>query len=422
MVVACYFTTARESACIYTTREYTKSKGQKMNRKISIGAALAIMLLGVLVTFQITMISVDKKYAEKLAEITDDQVDYQKLSTIDQTVRRNYVKNIDEEELENQLITGYFNGLGDKYSYYLTPQEYAAYQLASASSTVGIGITASYDIENDAISVYSVISGSPAAQSGIQAGDLIIAVDSQNVSDIGYHNAISMISGQEGTVCTLTVLTGDNLKTYNTVEVTRAHIEKQSVEFRMINETIAYISISEFAKNTASQFISAVDTAISAGAQSVIYDVRSNPGGELDSVRSALDYLLPEGPIIRMYDSDGKETALNSDERCINLKSVTLTNIATASAAELFAAALRDYGMTTLVGETTYGKGTVQSVITLPDHSGIILSTALYAPPKSDSIEGIGVKPDVEVKKDIYSNSSSDAQLEKAIEILTENN
>lgn len=395
-----------------------------MNRKISIGAALAIMLLGVLVTFQITIISVDRQYSEKLAEITENQVNYEKLSTIDQTVRRNYVKEIDEEELENQLITGYFKGLGDKYSYYMTKEEYAEYQASSTSKTVGIGITAHYDSENDAISVYSVVSGSPAAEKGITAGDVIIAVDGQYVSDIGYHTATGMISGEIGSTCTLTLLRG---RKEETVEITRAEIETPSVNYRMVNETTAYIGITEFSKNTASQFMAAMESVLASGAKSVIYDVRSNPGGELDSVRAVLDYLLPEGPIIRMYDSDGKETVLQSDTRCVNITSVTLINMATASAAELFAAALKDYEMTTLVGEKTYGKGTVQTVITLPDHSGMVLSTALYSPPKSDSVEGVGVTPDVEVKTDTSSqlnimDTLTDLQLKKAIEILSENN
>ncbi len=395
-----------------------------MNRKISIGAALAIMLLGVLVTFQITVISVDKQYSQKLAEITENQVNYEKLSTIDQTVRRNYVKEIDEEQLENQLITGYFNGLSDKYSYYMTKEEYAAYQASLVSKTVGIGITAHYDNENDAILVYNVVAGSPAAEKGVVSGDIIVAVDGQYINDIGYHTATGMITGEVGTTCTLTLMRG---RKEQTVEVIRAEVETQSVVSYMLNETTAYVAISEFSKNTAAQFIAAMDNIISSGAKSIIYDVRSNPGGELDSVRAVLDYLLPEGPIIRMYDSGGLETVLQSDARCVSLPSVTLINMATASAAELFAAALRDYGMTTLVGETTYGKGTVQTVITLPDHSGMVLSTALYSPPKSDSVEGVGVVPDVEVKTDSYNqlnimDNLTDLQLKKAIEILSEIN
>ena len=393
-----------------------------MSRKISIGAALAIMLLGVLITFQITMLSVDKKYSEKLAEITADQVDYQKLSTIDQTIRRSFVKKIDETELENQLITGYFKGLGDKYSYYMTPEEYAAYQASSAAQMVGVGISVGYVIENDAIAVYSVVPESPAAKSGIIAGDLISAVDGQYVSEVGYHNATGMISGEVGTVCTLTVLSGEGKKIEKSIEVTREKIETPSVSHVMLNDTVAYIAISEFNKHTVSQFISAIDNIVASGATSVIYDVRSNPGGELDSVRAVLDYLLPEGPIIRMYDAQGVESALMSDASFVNIKSVTLINIATASAAELFAASLRDYGLTTLVGETTYGKGTVQSIITLPDHSGMVLSTAMYSPAKSDNFEGIGVLPDVEVKQSYSVDSTTDLQLEKALELLIDNN
>ncbi len=398
-----------------------------MNRKISLGAALAIMLLGVLLTFQITMISQESKYTQKIAEITSDKTDYQKLSTIDQTVRRNFVKQIDEEELENQLITGYFKGLGDKYSYYMSPEEYVQYQNAASAKTVGIGITAYYDIENDAIAVYNVAPDSPAAQNGILMGDLIVAVDGQNVSDIGYHNAVNMISGQAGTSCTLMLFTGENHMTQKVLTVVRKKIDVQTVMSRMIDDDTAYIAITEFSKNTASQFISAVESMIQAGAKSVVYDVRSNPGGELESVRAVLDFLLPEGPIIRMYGADGTETSIQSDAQYTNLSSVTLINMATASAAELFAAALKDYNMTTLVGETTYGKGTVQTVITLPDHSGMVLSTEMYSPPKSDSIEGIGVKPDIEIKLESYDSihimdTESDLQLKKALELLNENN
>ena len=397
-----------------------------MNRKISIGAALAIMLLGVLVTFQITMISVDRQYSEKLAQITQNQLDYQKLSTIDQTVRRNYIKNIDEEKLEEKIINGYFDGLGDKYSYYMNPDEYAEYQSAAASSLVGIGITAHYDIENDAIAVYNVIADSPASQSGLLIGDLIISVNGYSVAEHGYFTVSEMISGEEGTVCNLTVLRDGYEKSF---DITRAKITKEFVTWRMITDKTAYISIREFSGNAASQFISALDAITSQGAQSVIYDVRGNPGGELEIVRSILDALLPEGPIVRMYSSDGKETVLESDQRSFLLPSATLINIATASAAELFSIALKDYGMTTLVGENTYGKGTAQTVITLPDHSGIILSTNLYSPPKSDSIEGVGVKPDIEIKlgNEVYSSLTlpdpeTDLQLKKAIEILNENN
>ncbi|MBQ9921531.1 MAG: S41 family peptidase [Clostridia bacterium] len=397
-----------------------------MNRKVSIGAALAIMLLGVLVTFQITMISVDRQYSEKLAQITENQLDYQKLSTIDQTVRRNYIKEIDEEAIEEEIINGYFDGLGDKYSYYMNPDEYSEYQSAAASSLVGIGITAHYDIENDAIAVYNIIADSPASQSGLLIGDLIISVNGYSVSEHGYFTVSEMISGEEGTVCNLTVLRDGYEKSF---DITRAKITKEFVTWRMITDTTAYISIREFSGNAVSQFISALNEITSQGAQSVIYDVRGNPGGELEIVRSILDALLPEGPIVRMYDPDGKETVLESDQRSFSLPSVTLINIATASAAELFSAALKDYGMTTLVGENTYGKGSAQTVITLPDHSGIVLSTNLYSPPKSDSIEGVGVKPDIEIKlgNEVYSSLTlpdpeTDLQLKKAIEILNENN
>ena len=383
------------------------------------------MLLGILVTFQITMLSVERQYSEKLAQITKNQLDYQKLSTIDQMVRRNFVNAIDEDNLENKLITGYFNGLGDKYSYYMTPDEYAKYLSEASSSIVGIGITAHYDIENDAIAVYSVIPDSPAAQCGIKAGDLILSVDGYSVSEYGYFTVSEMISGEKDTVCSLEVLRDGHEMNFS---ISRSVIKKNSVYWCMITDKTAYISISEFSSSATSQFLNALEFVTSSNAESVIYDVRNNPGGELECVRAVLDALLPEGPIVRMYDSSGQETVLQSDHRNFNMPSVTLINIGTASAAELFAAALKDYNMTTLVGETTYGKGTAQTVITLPDHSGMVLSTNMYSPPKNDSIDGIGVIPDVEIKSgnETYNSltlpdAEKDLQIKKALEILNNN-
>ena len=237
---------------------------------------------------------------------------------------------------------------------------------------------------------------------------------------------MNLVRGEQGTYAKLTVLReGQELE----FSVMRDEVVNQTVYFRMYSKDsrIAVIRISQFEEATPEQFESALEQAKKAGARAYVFDVRSNPGGELNSVASVLDMLLPEGPIIRLqYKDSSKNAQINSDAECLEAPMVVLCNGSTASAGELFSAALKDYKLATLVGTKTYGKGTMQNLITLSDGSGIAITTAYYLPPFSENYHGIGVSPDVEldISSDLKNVSVSkytdenDNQLHAAIDIL----
>ena len=190
--------------------------------------------------------------------------------------------------------------------------------------------------------------------------------------------------------------------------------------------TIGIIKILSFDLGTPAQFKEACETLIEGGATRFVFDVRYNPGGDLTSICSILDYLLPEGPIVHIVDAQGGEEVINSDASELDLPMCVLVNGNTASAAELFSSALQDYDKAELVGTTTYGKGTMQTIIRLSDNTGLGISYRMYNPPYSENYEGVGVKPDVEIEmdeslanKNIYKiTDDEDTQLQKAIEIL----
>jgi len=299
---------------------------------------------------------------------------------------------------------------------------------------VGIGILVIYNAEYGAIEIAGVMPDSPALEAGLLPGDLIVRVGDEYVSDLGYYVAIEKMRGEAGTVAEFTVMrpAGDGFFDEIEFTITRRHVTEQTVMYhRYLTEDgtvtdIGIIKILQFDAKTPQQFIAAVDELTREGVDKLVFDVRYNPGGELDSITEILDYLLPEGPIIRAVDRNGKWDTIYSNASSIDLPMAVLVNGSTASAAELFTSALRDYGKAVVVGTRTFGKGTMQSVIPLDDGSAISISTRMYYPPFSDNYEGVGIAPDIvvemadEVKHiNIYKiNDWQDTQLQAAIEAL----
>ena len=208
--------------------------------------------------------------------------------------------------------------------------------------------------------------------------------------------------------------------------IERGYIVEETVSGRMQGDNVGVIRIEEFDKKTPEQFKNKFEELVNQGADRFVFDVRYNPGGDLNAITEILDMLLPEGPIIRIIDRYGEESVVESDADCVDLPFAVITNGDTASAAELFTSALRDYKKAVTVGETTYGKGTMQSVIPLPDGSAVCMTTQTYCPPISDSYDGVGIKPDIESFIDEeYSNTSilkltyeQDKQLQTAVEAV----
>lgn len=358
---------------------------------------LVVIALAVLITFQLTYITVNNKYEKALNEIKDTQLLYDKLASVDSAYRTNYVGEIDENMLVDSVLRGYVAGTGDKYGAYFNKDEFAEIVTDANAEFVGIGINALYDSDHSAIYVVNVIPDSPALEAGLKSGDLITHVEGLSVEDLGYSAALSKIKGEEKTYAEFTVLRDAS---YIDFKIERRKVTDYTVYSKLYSndKSIGIVQILEFDNGTPQQFKAAVKELIGEGVSKLVFDVRNNPGGNLEAIQEVLDYLLPEGTIIRIYDAAGNEETLASDAECIDLPMMVLVNSNTASAAELFSSALRDYGKAKLIGENTYGKGTMQTILPLYDGSAISVSQSMYAPPVSDNYEGVGLKPDIIVK------------------------
>lgn len=377
-------------------------------------------------------------YQEKLAEIKeqyDDQYDsfiskYKKLIELSQAYEELYVGEIDEEKLEEMILTGYVIGTGDKYGGYYTAEEMEDLLNSLDGELHGIGVSVIYNSELSAIEIITVMPDSPALEAGICAGDYVVYVGSgenaESVAELGYDVAVDKLRGEEGTVVEFTVYRNGEYIEYSLV---RRKIVEQTVLYHVydLDSTVGVIKVTGFNKKTPEQFIAAVDELTAGGCTSLVVDVRNNPGGELTAICEVLDYLLPAGPIIRTIDKEGNEkTVATSDASYNDIPLSVIVNGSTASAAELFASALQDYDRATVIGTQTYGKGSMQTIKYLSDGSGYRVTYRLYCPPFSDNYDGVGVTPDIvedldEALKTVNPYKISDEednQLRRAVEAL----
>lgn len=385
-----------------------------MNKKISLGLALSISAIVCAVTFIVTSFFSLQSFNRKVADVREKSKKYQQLEYIDNYVRENYLHDIDEEELSSGMLKGYINGLGDKYSEYLTPSEYQEMLAEDSGKVIGLGITVSED-SSGYIKVSSIMSDSPVAKSIIEAGDIIVAVNGKDVLKEGADNAINAINNGSDVEITIR-RDGKNIP----LEFTRQTFEITSVTSRMLDNYIGYIKISSFKENTPDQFSTGLEHLTMNGAKAVIFDLRDNGGGLAESLEKCLDPLLPEGVIaLEKYRDGHTETLIYSDESELDIPFTVIVNGNTASAAELFSACLRDFKNAPIVGEQTYGKGVIQSYKPFDDGSAVYLTIAEYQTSLSECFDGIGITPDYIALKS--ENESDDYQLDKAIEITMQN-
>jgi carboxyl-terminal processing protease len=320
----------------------------------------------------------------------------------------------DPTKVTDALLYCYVEVVADKYSYYRTPPQYSDYQGNLSGNFVGIGITATYDKVNNAILVVSVLEDSPAIKAGLKVGDLIISVDGITVNSENYQTAIDAIKGEAGKAVSLTVVRDGFTTDYSIV---RATVVERSVTYSLSEDKIGYIRIKSFKSNTDEQFKEAIDYMLDSGAKGIIYDLRSNGGGYLESVENMLDYIAPRGTKLVSFSNDYKSPYVAKTSHTVSLPTTVICNKNTASAAELFTAGIRDlsnmgYFPAKIVGATTYGKGIVQTTYTLADKSAITMTVAYYNPPSGENYNGVGIKPDVEIGM----GATGDAQLDAANE------
>ena len=311
------------------------------------------------------------------------------------------------DDITHAIVDCYIYAIGDAYSYYRTKAESEEYSTDMSGSFVGIGVSVLRNELEGTILVQSVEIGSPAEAAGITADDYIVAVDGARIEDIGPSELVNRVKGEVGTEVTVTVKRDGAEIDFTMV---RAKIIETTVSHKMISDgRIGYIRITGFKSNTAEQFIEAVNTIEEAGAEGVVFDLRSNPGGYLDAVATMLSYLVPTDTKIvsfsstkaPIYASEG--TALEAKDHMLSIPAVVLCNENSASAAELFTAAMKDYDdmgllTATVIGTVTYKKGIMQSTIPFSNGASLTLTTALYNPPSGQNFHGVGVMPDVTIE------------------------
>ena len=350
-------------------------------------------------------------------EIANELNKYRKI------IDKYYLGDVDEEKLKEGAIKGYIEGLGDKYSEYISKEDMEDYMADTTGNFVGIGIYMVQDTKSNKIMVLSPIKGSPAEKAGIQPGDYIISVDDVDYAGDQMSVAANKIKGEAGTTVKIKILRDSETKEY---ELKREKITVNPVEGKVLDNNIGYLEFSSFDDGTAEEFKNKYEELQKQGITSLIIDLRNNGGGIVKEALEIADYILNKDDVI-LYevDKNDKETVEKStNDPIINMPIVVLTNGNTASSSEILAGALKDHGKATIVGEKTYGKGVIQQLLTLPDGSGLKITSEEYLTPNKTKINGIGIEPNEQislpdtVKNVLNVEEKDDTQLQKAIEIL----
>lgn len=385
---------------------------------------LAAMLLLSGCTFRFD--AFDRSETEQVEADTATQEDYhEKLDEIVALLNEVYVDGYDTDKLGDYLAQAAVAATGDRWSYYVSAEDYDAFVESNENAYVGIGVTVeSSDDLTDGVQITKVTPNSPAEEAGIEADDRIYAVEGETVESLGLDEAKNRIRGEEGTEVTLTILRGE--KKFD-VTVKRASVEVEVVKYSMLDGSIGYIKINNFEANSADRTIEAIDTLREQGAKALVFDLRFNPGGRKDELVRVLDELLPEGPLFRSVDYKGNESVDYSDADCVELPMAVLVNGDSYSAAEFFAAALQEYDWATVVGTKTCGKANYQQTFRLSDGSAVAVSTGHYQTPHGVTLANVGVTPDKIVEVDnktyleLYKEAvavKDDAQLQAAIKAV----
>lgn len=401
----------------------------KEKKSYQVYRTIMIITLTAFITFLITTI-VGYHYITngngKLMLLGTDVAD-EDIETLLQTYRelidKYYLGEVNEENLKEGAVRGYIEGLGDPYTEYISKEEMEEYMQDTLGNYVGIGIYMTTNAKNGHIVVLATMKGSPAENAGLKPGDEIIRVDGEDCTTKNSTEVSNKIKGEEGTTVKLEILRDNQTLTF---EVKRENIKVNPVEGKVVNDNIGYIKFTSFDETTAEDFKTTYEQLASQNIQSLIIDLRNNGGGLVDQAVDIADYFLEKGQVvIYEVDKNGNEEAeMSENDPIINMPVVILTNENTASASEILAGSLKDYGKATIVGTTTYGKGVIQQILSFKDGSGLKITTEEYQTPNHNKINKIGIEPDevVElpdtVENELDVPEDQDTQLQKAIEIL----
>lgn len=349
-----------------------------------------------------------------------------KKTYIKNLISKNYMGEVTEQDYRTAELKALLNALDDPYSCYYTKEEFAVLLESSNGVYSGIGAMVTQNTSTGVISIVKVFTGGPAHKAGILPGDLIYKIEDEEVTGLELAQVVSTMKGKTGTKVTIEVVREGVPEPIEYV-ITRGTVEVPTIEYEMLDNKIGYIYILEFDKVTEEQFRKAITDLEKQGMKGLVIDVRDNPGGLLNIVVGMLDRLLPEGMIVYTEDKNGKgDKHLSSNKEKIDIPLAVIINGNSASASEIFAGALQDYGLATIIGTKSFGKGVVQSLYTLSDGSAVKITVSRYFTPNGKCIHGEGIIPDIEVKLDEglarmqKIPKEDDNQLQKAIEVIME--
>ena len=323
-----------------------------------------------------------------------EQSEQPKLQQLEELILTRFIGEAEQEQLRDAAAEGMIESLDDRWSYYMSAGEFQTHMETANNAYVGIGITITVEEGTEGFSIMVVNENGPAAEAGLQVGDVIIAVEGTSTIGMEASGARDLVRGKEGTQVQITVLRDGQEQTFS---VTRREVKTPVAEYEMLEEGIGLVYIVNFDSRCAEETVAAIETLLDQGAEKLIFDVRNNPGGYARELVKVLDYLLPEGELFRTVDYAGKENVDMSDADCLDIPMAVLVNGDSYSAAEFFAAAMAEYDAAVVVGEKTSGKGHFQYTYELNDGSAVALSVGKYYTPGGVSLEGVGITPDVEV-------------------------
>lgn len=387
----------------------------KTFKKVFIGLGLCLL---VYLSF-----SVGNATGKRTAIANENGIPLAKINKIENLIDQYYLFDIDKNKQQEGAVEGYVKALGDPYSEFLTKEEMDSLNQQTEGEYAGVGIVVTPS-ETGAITVVSAIKGSPAFEKGIKKDDIILKINGKDYNASQMNDAVKVMKGKPNTDVKLTIARMENKtsKIFD-VNITRRMISLTTVNSQKIGD-IGYINITQFDRKTDKEFIEQYENLKKQNVKSIVLDLRNNPGGLLDSTVKIADYLLPQGVIVKTVDKNKKEDIQKSDSSEQNLPMVVLVNGSSASASEILTGALKDYKKATIVGEKTFGKGIVQTIIPMEKGEGLKLTISEYFSPNGNKIHKQGVKPDVEIKLDEKAKGigvefmKEDNQLQKALEIL----
>ena len=373
-------------------------------------AVMLAIIVGI-VSAVVTYIVMGSTFEARM-EGSDEQLSLREFVTVEDYIEKYYLRDYDMEDVQYAGLKAMVASLGDPYSVYYTPEEFEAFNRSSTGAYDGVGMGISTDQVTGLTVVSYFMDGSSAQAAGVEIGDYIVSIDGQDVTDKSLQEISVLCIGEEGTPITIGVRRGDEVLEF---DMLRQPVELDMVEYSMQDDGIGYMRIKQFGGNCEALFNEGLDYFEEQNAKGIIFDLRDNPGGYLNTVVNMLDRLLPEGTIVYTEDKYGNRQTETSDAASVDLPMVVLVNGHTASASEIFAGAIQDYGTGQVVGTRSYGKGVVQIVLPISSTGGgIKITSSEYFTPKGRSIDHNGIYPDYYVEL----HGDGDAQLDKAQSVL----